>query len=244
MHDGLWYAATVTNYTPPYKPDPWRVEFKYDDGDALGSLLLDDDLGSIRRAHYRVVDEVTVEHKDGKHYQAIVTSYTAQGLPEPWRLGFKFQGGGAGALMLDDSFHLVRRQKVELQCVAQSAKERAQHNDDSKTSKSLAAATRAACKSVNLHINKHSTTASWWRDRELLAHAEKQCAIEHSRLQEAREKLDVAMSQCVEMIKVLIDACPGAATMRNKHGRTPLHYLASNYLVPQEVFTGMLLHIT
>jgi ankyrin repeat protein len=109
-----WQPAKVTAYTPPNQSEPWRVEYQFGTGGATGAVLLDDSPETIRRAHFRIDDEVFVEHSDGHRYIAWVTSYTHQGLPEPWRVGFEFEAGGDGALILSDDFHRIRRRKPEL----------------------------------------------------------------------------------------------------------------------------------
>ena len=173
-----WFEGTVTLYTPPGQPDPWRVEFRHDEGGARQSVLLDDAPDTVRRVHYRRGDrikveftgtaeqraafskqikgkqtpqavltaqirevdaEITVAQKTrrpaselesllwqrdelvdeyqetvgepfhpGDWYPATVTSYSARSDAEPWRVAFHYDGGGAGAMMLDDDFNRVR----------------------------------------------------------------------------------------------------------------------------------------
>ena len=50
-----------------------------------------------------------IDHLAGEEwYPATVTEYTPKGQPTPWRVGFDYEGGGSGAVMLDDEFNHVR----------------------------------------------------------------------------------------------------------------------------------------
>ena len=45
----------------------------------------------------------------GSWYPATVTAYVPKGQPTPWRVAFDYDDGGAGAVLLDDELHSVRR---------------------------------------------------------------------------------------------------------------------------------------
>ena len=52
-----------------------------------------------------------IDHRVGggdEWWPAIVREYTAQGQATPWRIAFDYEGGGSGAVLLDDELNKVR----------------------------------------------------------------------------------------------------------------------------------------